>query len=183
MMEYSSFDFRPFGVEKNVCSLEGFVHFVDAEFDFTSFADLLPVCTKDVVAGLEYLHRKDIAHRDLKPGNILVSNQHYSSTSFDNNEFAKVYAENPIVCKLADFGLSRSLDLQTKSFVMSKTESVNRGTIPYMAPEIHLGQLFQANQDDLKKADMWSLGLVMYTMLNPNLRSPYRAEMERAGMF
>ena len=47
MMEYSSFDFRPFGVEKNVCSLEGFVHFVDAEFDFTSFADLLPVCTKD----------------------------------------------------------------------------------------------------------------------------------------
>ena len=66
---------------------------------------------------------------------------------------------------------------------MSKTESVSRGTPTYMAPEIHLGRLFQANQDDLKKADMWSLGLVMYTMLNPNLHSPYRAEMERAGMY
>ena len=25
---------------------------------------------------------------------------------------------------------------------------------------------------------MWSLGLVMFTLLNPNLRSPYRAELE-----
>ena len=65
--------------KKNVCSLEGCFHFLDAEFDFTSFADLVPVCTKDVIAGLEYLHRKDIANRDLKPGNILASNQHYSS--------------------------------------------------------------------------------------------------------
>ena len=181
MMEYSSFDHLE--LKKRVCTLEDFVHFVDAEFDFTSFADLLPACAKDVVAGLEYLHRKNIAHRDLKPGNILVSNQHYSSTTCDENEFAKAYAECPIISKLADFGLSRSLELQTKSFMMSKTESVSRGTPTYMAPEIHLGRLFQANQDDLKKADMWSLGLVMYTMLNPNLRSPYRAEMERAGMY
>ena len=158
MMEYSSFDFRPFGVEKRVCTLEDFVHFVDAEFDFTSFVDLLPACAKDVVTGLEYLHCKNIAHRDLKPGNILVSNQHYSGTTCDENEFAKAYAECPIICKLADFGLSRSLELQTKSFVMSKTESVSRGTPTYMAPEIHLGRLFQANQDDLKKADMWSVG-------------------------
>jgi hypothetical protein len=38
-------------------------------------------------------------------------------------------------------------------------------------------------QEDLKKADMWSLGLVMFTLLNPNLRSPYRAELEQAGMY
>jgi hypothetical protein len=43
-------------------SLEDFVHFVDDEFDFASFADLLPTCAKDVVAGLtEYLHTKNIA--------------------------------------------------------------------------------------------------------------------------
>jgi hypothetical protein len=47
-----------------------------------------------------------------------------------------------------------------------------------MAPEIHLHRLFQAIQEDLKKADMWSLGLMMFTLLNPNLRSPYRAELE-----
>ena len=41
MMEYSCFDFRPLGVEKKVSMLEDFVHFVDDEFDFSSFADVL----------------------------------------------------------------------------------------------------------------------------------------------
>jgi hypothetical protein len=53
-MEYSCFNFRPFGVAKRLCTLEYFVHFVDDEFDFVSFADLLPTCAKDVVAGLKY---------------------------------------------------------------------------------------------------------------------------------
>jgi hypothetical protein len=56
MMEYSCFDFRPFGVAKSLCTLENFVHFVDDDFD--SFTDLLPTCAKDVVAGLTYLHKK-----------------------------------------------------------------------------------------------------------------------------
>jgi serine/threonine protein kinase len=62
MMEYSCFDFRPFGVAKSLCTVEDFIHFVDDEFDFASFADLLPTCAKDVVASLAvYLHTKNIA--------------------------------------------------------------------------------------------------------------------------
>jgi serine/threonine-protein kinase Chk2 len=134
-----------------------------------SFAGLLPTCAKDVVAGLKYLHSKNVAHRDPKPGNILVSNQRYSSTSLNvgplnENEFAKAYGECHVVCKQADLGLSRFLDLQTKSFFMSKTESVSRGIPAYMAPEIHFHRLFQASQEYLKKADMWSLGLGMFTL-------------------
>ena len=41
MMKYSCFDFGPLGVEKKVSTLEDFVHFVDAKFDFSSFADVV----------------------------------------------------------------------------------------------------------------------------------------------
>ena len=36
-------------------NLEDFYHFVDCEFNFGAFADVLFVCLKDTVAGLEYL--------------------------------------------------------------------------------------------------------------------------------
>jgi serine/threonine protein kinase len=58
---YSCFDFRPFGIAKSLCTLEDFVQFVDDEFDFAPFADLLPTCAKDVVEGLKYLHSKTTA--------------------------------------------------------------------------------------------------------------------------
>ena len=67
MMEYSCFDFGPFGVEKKGVFVEDFVHFVDDEYDFcdfSSFADVLVVCERDVVTGLEILHRSGIAHCD-----------------------------------------------------------------------------------------------------------------------
>ena len=109
MMEYSCFDFGHFGVEKRVTTLQDFVHLVDAEFDFSSLADVLLVCTIDVVTGLDFLHTNGIAHRDLKPGNTLVCNQHY-----DKDDLETSYAKCPIVCKLADFGLSRSLKSKSK---------------------------------------------------------------------
>ncbi|CAB4005150.1 tyrosine kinase [Paramuricea clavata] len=59
MMEYSCFDFRPFGVEKSLYTLEDFVHFVD-EFDFASFTNFMPTAAKDVVEVLKYLHGKNI---------------------------------------------------------------------------------------------------------------------------
>ena len=99
-------------------TLEDFVHFVDAEFDFSAFGDLLLVCARDLVTGLAFLHSNGIAHRNLKPGNTLVCNQHY-----DKDDLQGSYAKCPIVCKLADFGLSRSLDIQTCSFLETRTES------------------------------------------------------------
>ena len=60
---------------KKVPTLENFLHFVDAEFDFSSFVDVVSVCARDVITGLEFLHRRGIAHRDLKPGYTLDSNQ------------------------------------------------------------------------------------------------------------
>ena len=100
-----------------------------------------------------------------------------------DGDWAKVYAECPIVCKLADFGLSRSPDMQTTSFLQTRTESTCRGTPVFMAPEIYLENLRFAGQEDLKKADIWSLGLMMFAIINPNLTHPYSAEFERSGMY
>ena len=94
----------------------------------------------------------------------------------------KAYEQCPIVCRLTDFGLSRSIDLQTKSVTMSKTTSMYCGTPAYMAPEMQLNQLDFASLDDLKRSDMWSLGLVVHTMTNPELGSPYQAEIEQTGV-
>ena len=138
---------------------------------------MLIVCARNVVTGLEFLHRSGIAHRDLKRGNTLVCNQHY-----DKDDLQTSYAKCPIVCKLADFGLSRSQDIQTCSFLETKTESTCRGTPVYMAPEIQLEELKIARQEDLEKADIWSLGLLMYSLINPNLPNPYRREFEQAGI-
>ena len=54
-------------LNRDISCFWDFVHFVDAEFDFSSFADVLPVCARDVITGLEFLHRSGIAHRDQPP--------------------------------------------------------------------------------------------------------------------
>ena len=94
----------------------------------------------------------------------------------------KFYAECSIVCKLVDFGLSQSPEMQTNSFLQTKTESTCRGTPVFMAPEIQLEDLKLAGQGDLKKAYIWSLRLMMFSMINPNLSHPYLAEFERSGV-
>lgn len=64
--------------------------------------------------------------------------------------------------KLGDFGIARTIEKAT--FGMSK-----KGTYPYMAPEI-----YQGKESDIL-VDMYSLGLVMYRMLNDN-RLPFFPE-------
>ena len=51
-----------------------------------------------------------------------------------------------------------------------------------MAPEIQVEELQFASQEDLEKADIWSLGLVMYSLINPNIPNPCRGEFEEAGI-
>ncbi len=114
----------------------------------------------DVTSGLQYLHESGIIHRDLKPANILVSNQHYCQLT-NPAKIEEISCKIPLICKLTDFGESRSQDIHTNTILYSKTNQVNRGTPVFMAQELLVNdfQLPAASVEDLKKADIWAYGM------------------------
>jgi hypothetical protein len=102
--------------------------------------------------GIEYIHSKDMVHRDLKPQNILVNLEN------PGNSFSRICS-----VKIADFGL-------TKSKGASRTcsnNTINRGTTSYMAPEV-----MSFEEDDPKKgrfnpkkADVYSFAIMCSVVL------------------
>ncbi|KAL5280153.1 STK36 family protein [Megaselia abdita] len=84
----------------------------------------------DLVSALYYLHSNRVLHRDLKPQNVLLNEDLHA--------------------KLCDFGLARSMTMQTQVLTSIK------GTPLYMAPEI-----LSENPYD-HQADLWSLGCIIY---------------------
>lgn len=67
------------------------------------FYNLVNHATMEIIDGLAYQRHNGIAHRDLKTANILVSDQHYSSSPGDDKGFKELYRSSPIACKQTDF--------------------------------------------------------------------------------
>lgn len=105
-----------------------------------------------LVQGVHACHRNGVAHRDLKPENILLTPDRQ--------------------VKISDFGLSRLH--KTSNFQAHDTEFAQTltGTLAYVSPEVLSGQY------DAFKADLWSLGCILYVMLTG--RFPFGSAQGRA---
>ncbi|KAH8429690.1 serine/threonine-protein kinase [Aspergillus melleus] len=118
--------------------------------------DMVKVIARQMLHALQYLHKRKITHRDIKPDNILIS-------SLD-----------PLRVKLSDFGLSKVVQEETflKTFC---------GTLLYCAPEVYpeyehyrrgevrkrrrLGDPPPKTSPYDQSVDMWSFGAVLYHVL------------------
>ncbi|KAK4698099.1 calcium/calmodulin-dependent protein kinase I, partial [Lecanoromycetidae sp. Uapishka_2] len=100
---------------------------------------------RQVLEAVDYLHYNNVVHRDLKPENLLYLTKDQHSSLV-----------------LADFGIAKMLD--------SKDAMLNTmaGSFGYAAPEI------MQKQGHGKPVDMWSLGVITYTLLCGY--SPFRSE-------
>ena len=100
--------------------------------------------------GLDYAHRAGVIHRDVKPGNLLVSDE--SGT-----------------VKLADFGIAKAAE-QTR---ITQVGAV-LGTAAYLSPEQATGEEAEA------PSDIYSLGVCAYQFLAGRLPHEYSSLTELA---
>jgi tetratricopeptide (TPR) repeat protein len=94
--------------------------------------------TRQITSGLAAAHARGIVHRDIKPGNIMISSQG--------------------IVKVLDFGLAKSFmrEASEATEVVISTPGLVAGTGPYMSPE----QLLAEPLDG--RSDIFSLGVVLY---------------------
>ena len=105
--------------------------------------------TSQMLRGVAYLHSRNVIHRDIKGGNVLI----------DMNGTAK----------LADFGCSKLLhDMKTQD--REETLCRIRGSIPWMAPEMVRETRYHF------PADIWSLGATVLEMASGKRPWPDCAE-------
>src|SRR5256714_10598614 len=98
---------------------------------------------KDVARALAFAHERDVVHRDIKPGNILLSSGSATVT---------------------DFGVSKALSSARRSGEKGNgltNTGTSLGTILYMAPEQAAG-----DPEIDGRADIYSLGVTAYEMLS-----------------
>lgn len=99
------------------------------------FPEVLQI-TREVAGALTYAHGRGVVHRDIKPGNIMLSGGH---------------------ALVADFGIARALNAADDGHLTST--GLILGTPHYMSPEQGHGKPLD------ERSDLYSLGVVLYELL------------------
>ncbi|OJT04188.1 Serine/threonine-protein kinase ATG1 [Trametes pubescens] len=109
---------------------------------------------RQLARAIKFLRQRNLIHRDIKPQNLLL-------TPAGPDEYSRGHPHGVPVLKVADFGFARFLP----SAMMAETLC---GSPLYMAPEILGYQKYDS------KADLWSVGAVLYEMAVG--KPPFRAQ-------
>mmetsp|Transcript_109958 Transcript_109958/g.206091 ORF Transcript_109958/g.206091 Transcript_109958/m.206091 type:complete len:661 (+) Transcript_109958:113-2095(+) len=105
------------------------------ELDFYNFtSDYVRTVFAQVLQAVQYLHSKNVIHRDLKSQNVFLAHD------------GRV--------RLGDFGLCR----HARARELGSATMTHAGTDCYMAPEIFSSSRYG------KPADVWSLGCILYEL-------------------
>ncbi|CAJ1380240.1 unnamed protein product, partial [Effrenium voratum] len=101
----------------------------------------------DVAKGMNFLHRRQVVHRDLKSLNLLLA--------------APLRGDDVPAVKVSDFGLSRAFKPDQAQVCMTS----GAGTYHWMAPEVLSGQGYD------EKVDVYSYGICLFELITR--RIPY----------
>jgi serine/threonine protein kinase len=103
--------------------------------------------TQQVLAGLDYIHRRNLLHRDISADNIMLA--------FD--------PDGHLAVKIIDLGIAKDVTNVSASPIATTQTGMFVGNPKYMSPE-QLGELDEGEAVD-GRSDLYSLGVVLYEML------------------
>ncbi|KAI8329598.1 kinase-like domain-containing protein [Choanephora cucurbitarum] len=108
---------------------------------------------RQILKGLNYLHNKDIVHRDIKGANVLVDNKGG--------------------VKITDFGISKKVEEEMRQSIVAAAHRPSlQGSIYWMAPEVVKQTRYT------RKADIWSLGCLVVEMFTGDHPFPEYSQMQ-----